>query len=89
MINTELEYSISPNGEKFQLPLESEFTMEFNRLKELADTARSEGKEVVVVMGIGFVGSVMAGILGVPEGGDWNTSQFVMCCGFSSVNTQL
>lgn len=87
MINTELEYSISPNGEKFQLPLESEFTMEFNRLKELADTARSEGKEVVVVMGIGFVGSVMAGIVADTEGADGKPSKFVIGCDLPAVNS--
>ncbi|HBO43861.1 MAG TPA: GDP-mannose dehydrogenase, partial [Planctomycetaceae bacterium] len=33
------------------------------RLESLAERARAEGKEVVVVMGVGFVGAVMAAII--------------------------
>ncbi len=57
------DYSISPNGEKFALPEQQEYQQEFNRIKELADKARQQGQEVVVVMGVGFVGAVMAAII--------------------------
>jgi len=56
-------FSISPSGEKFPLPLENEYPAELARIKKLADAARSEGKEIVVVMGVGFVGAVMAAII--------------------------
>ncbi len=56
-------YSINPAGEKFPLPLKNEYDQEFIRLQELAEKARSEGKEIVVVMGLGFVGAVMAAIV--------------------------
>jgi len=57
------EYSISPSGEKFPIPQNSEYAAEFNRIESLADAARAQGKEIVVVMGVGFVGAVMAAII--------------------------
>ena len=56
-------YSISPAGEKFPIPEEDQYLAEFERVKSLADAARNEGKEIVVVMGVGFVGAVMAAII--------------------------
>lgn len=58
-----LEYSISPDGEKFALPVEQDYNDEFERLKQLAESKRAEGFEIVVVMGLGFVGAVMAGVV--------------------------
>ena len=57
------EFSISPMGEKFPLPCKEEYAAEYIRLESLAAAARAEGKEVVVVMGLGFVGAVMAAIV--------------------------
>ncbi|MGD0695504.1 MAG: UDP binding domain-containing protein [Terriglobia bacterium] len=57
------EYSISPSGEKFVLPGREDYAVEYRRLQELAAAAHEEGKEVVVVMGLGFVGAVMAAIV--------------------------
>jgi len=57
------EESVSPMGEAFALPLESEYPAEFQRIEQLASAARAEGKEIVVVMGLGFVGAVMAAII--------------------------
>ncbi|MBN2022779.1 MAG: hypothetical protein JW809_08275, partial [Pirellulales bacterium] len=56
-------YSVNPAGEKFSIPTESDYPKELARLTELAEKARGEGKEVVVVMGVGFVGAVMAAII--------------------------
>ncbi len=55
--------SISPLGEKFKLPLEEDYKEEFNCIKKLVDEHRSQGHEIVVVMGLGFVGAVMAAII--------------------------
>jgi UDP-N-acetyl-D-glucosamine dehydrogenase len=55
--------SISPSGETFYIPTEADYPKELERLQTLAAQARREGKEVVVVMGVGFVGSVMAAII--------------------------
>ncbi|MBN2577721.1 MAG: hypothetical protein JXB10_01925, partial [Pirellulales bacterium] len=56
-------FSVCPAGEKFPLPAEAEYAQEMKRLEALAAKARQEGKEVVVVMGVGFVGAVMAAII--------------------------
>jgi nucleotide sugar dehydrogenase len=58
-----LEYSQSPSGERFALPTQEDYAAEYQRLERLAAEARKEGKEVVVVMGLGFVGAVMAAIV--------------------------
>ena len=57
------EYSVNPAGEKFELPKPQEYAAEFQRLERLARAAKADGKEVVVVMGVGFVGAVMAAII--------------------------
>ncbi len=56
-------YSISPDGEKFKLPEDADYKEEYARLKGLVDQQRKEGREIVVVMGLGFVGAVMAGVV--------------------------
>src|SRR5207247_10050265 len=57
------EYSISPTGEKFALPAKEDYAVEYRRLQKLAAAAHEDGKEVVVVMGLGFVGAIMAAIV--------------------------
>jgi nucleotide sugar dehydrogenase len=54
---------MNPEGEKFQLPGQEEYAKELKRVESLAEGARKEGKEIVVVMGVGFVGAVMAAII--------------------------
>lgn len=58
-----MEYSVSPNGERFPLPDEEAYRKEFARLEGLVQSQRKEGHEIVVVMGLGFVGAVMAGVV--------------------------
>ncbi|MCD6560488.1 MAG: nucleotide sugar dehydrogenase [Deltaproteobacteria bacterium] len=58
-----MEYSISPDGDKFKIPAEEDYQKEFERLKELVRERREDGLEIVVVMGLGFVGAVMAGVV--------------------------
>ena len=75
------EYSESPSGEQFEIPGKEEYAAEFERVEALAGAARSEGKEIVVVMGVGFVGAVMAAI--VADTVDEQTgkpSKFVIGC---------
>ncbi len=57
------EFSVSPSGEKFPIPHREEYAPEMQRLEKLTAAARAEGKEIVVVMGVGFVGAVMAAIV--------------------------
>jgi len=56
-------YSVSPSGERFAIPEKDKYAAEFKRIELLAETARNEDKEIVVVMGLGFVGAVMAAII--------------------------
>jgi len=75
------KYSISPAGEKFSIPENADYAAEFARVEHLSSAARREGKEVVVVMGVGFVGCVMAAI--VADTVDRQTgkpSKFVIGC---------
>ena len=58
-----MEHSVSPEGEKFKIPDEEDYKKEFARLEKLAKAHRKEGQEIVVVMGLGFVGAVMAGVV--------------------------
>ncbi len=73
-------YSINPAGEQFALPQKNEYEQEFKRLETLASQARSEGKEVVVVMGIGFVGAVMAAIVADTVDEHGKPSKLVIGC---------
>ncbi len=57
------EESVCPNGETFGLPSEKDFEEEFTRLTQIVKEQRLLGHEIVVVMGVGFVGSVMAGVI--------------------------
>jgi nucleotide sugar dehydrogenase len=55
--------SISPAGEKFPLPTPADYRSEFTRLEKLAQQNRKAGREIVVVVGLGFVGAVMAAVV--------------------------
>ncbi len=55
--------SISPSGETFPIPSPDDYELEFRRITELAAEQRRAGREIVVVMGVGFVGAVMAGVV--------------------------
>ena len=57
------EYSICPSGEKFPLPTAKEYAGEFKKIQKLVEEQRAKNREIVVVMGVGFVGSVMAGVV--------------------------
>jgi len=56
-------YSISPDDEKFPLPTEEDYQQELERLSILVDTEKEKGREIIVVMGLGFVGAVMAAVV--------------------------
>lgn len=55
--------SVSPDGIEYPLPEKEEYAQEFKKVAELAAAARENGQEIVVVMGVGFVGAVMAAIV--------------------------
>jgi UDP-N-acetyl-D-glucosamine dehydrogenase len=55
--------SVCPAGESFPLPQPQDYEVEFNRLQKLVKEQRLMGREIVVVMGVGFVGAVMAAVV--------------------------
>jgi nucleotide sugar dehydrogenase len=77
---TENSVSISPAGESFPLPADADYPAEFARLEKLAAKARENGQEVVVVMGVGFVGAVMAAIVADTTDADGKPNKFVIGC---------
>jgi nucleotide sugar dehydrogenase len=72
------QYSISPDGEKFQLPEPDDYAREFERLKNIVHDQRDKGREIVVVMGVGFVGAVMAAVVADAEDKNGNPLKFVI-----------
>jgi len=74
----DVEYSISPEGEKFPLPSQEEYELEFRRLETLAATHRELGREIVVVVGMGFVGAVMAAVIADSTDAAGNPGKFVI-----------
>ena len=71
-------YSHSPNGESFQLPSQKDHEQEWLRLKQLVETQREFGREIVVVMGVCFVGAVMAGVVADSTDAQGNPAKFVI-----------
>ena len=55
--------SLAPDGREYPLPTASDYDREFQRIKALVDAHRATGMEIVVVLGVGFVGAVMAAIV--------------------------
>ena len=56
-------FSVCPAGETFPLPGAADYQSEWERLAALTAEERAKGREIVVVMGVGFVGAVMAGVI--------------------------
>ena len=72
------EYSTSPDGERFPLPSEEDYEIEFQRLEKLAAVNRDKGREIVVVLGMGFVGAVMAAVVADSTDDAGNPAKFVI-----------
>ncbi|MFC1452888.1 nucleotide sugar dehydrogenase [Verrucomicrobiota bacterium] len=72
------QYSISPSGEKFVIPTDADYAKEFARLEAVAEEQRKEGREIVVVVGVGFVGAVMAAVVADSTDGKGRSRKFVI-----------
>jgi UDP-N-acetyl-D-mannosaminuronate dehydrogenase len=59
----EQTYSSSPDGTAYPLPSPDDYRQELARIEKLVAEAKERGQEIVVVMGVGFVGAVMAAIV--------------------------
>jgi len=71
-------FSISPDGIKYPLPIENDYKQEFVRIEKLVVEAKQKGQEIVVVMGVGFVGAVMAAIVADTVDENEKSSKFVI-----------
>lgn len=80
-------YSLTPKGEKFSLPLPEEYGPELERIERLVGLARAKGQEIVVVMGVGFVGAVMAAIVADAKNEQGENTKFVIGCQRPSVRS--
>jgi len=72
------EYSYSPTGEGFQLPSQEDYLKEFRRVEEVVNDQRNLKREIVVVMGLGFVGAVMAAVVADASDEKGNPTKFVI-----------
>ena len=72
------KYSVSPTGEKFPLPSGKAYETEIKRLEALAQEQKDLGREIVVVVGVGFVGAVMAAVVADSTGDDGEPRYFVI-----------
>ena len=72
------KFSVSPNGEKFPLPKPEDYKAEFENIKKRVKQERAKGREIVVVMGVGFVGAVMAAIVADTVDKKGKPSKFVI-----------
>jgi UDP-N-acetyl-D-glucosamine dehydrogenase len=55
--------SVCPSGNIYHLPQEEDYRRELKKLRTIVKKQRDMGREIVVVMGVGFVGAVMAGVI--------------------------
>ena len=74
----ETKYSLSPAGEKFAIPERSDYAQEFDRIAKLVEQNRAAGKEIVAVLGVGFVGAVMAAIVADTTDASGKSGKFVI-----------
>jgi len=72
--------SVSPDGTEHPLPLEEEYAREYVRVQALVAKAKASGLEIVVVMGVGFVGAVMAAIVADTVNGDEARRSLLSVC---------
>jgi nucleotide sugar dehydrogenase len=82
-----LQYSTSPDGGNFVLPSSDDYAREYERLKHIVDEQRELGREIVVVMGVGFVGAVMAAVVADTEDNKGDPSKFVIAMQRPSVRS--
>jgi nucleotide sugar dehydrogenase len=72
------EYSVSPDGKKFDLPAKEDYKKELKRLKTAVAKQRKLNREIVVVMGVGFVGAAMAAVVADTEDKKGNPTKYVI-----------
>ena len=72
------QYSVGPDNKKYPLPTKEDHVKEFERIKAVVDEQKGLGREIVAVIGLGFVGSVMAAVVADSEKEDGKPGKFVI-----------
>ncbi len=72
------QYSTGPDNQKYPLPTEEDHKQEFAKIKAVVDEQKKMGREIVVVIGLGFVGSVMAAVVADSEDENGQPGKFVI-----------
>jgi len=75
---SEVRWSVSPGGERFALPVPEDYPVELDRLRGVVELNRSMGREIVAVVGLGFVGAVMAAVVADSVRADGKPGKFVI-----------
>jgi nucleotide sugar dehydrogenase len=70
--------SFTPSGVEVPLPTREDSERELKSLRAAAAAHRGEGREIVVVIGLGFVGTVMAAVIADATDADGRASKFVI-----------
>jgi len=74
----DIKYSVSPAGEKFAIPQKADYAKEYARIAKLVEKNRKAGREIVAVLGVGFVGAVMAAIIADTKDAKGKSGKFVI-----------
>ncbi|MDP7114326.1 MAG: nucleotide sugar dehydrogenase [Myxococcota bacterium] len=78
MTSTRKPISTAPDGTVVELPGRKEYPGELERVRKLVEEQRAMGREICVVMGMGFVGLVMAAIVADAEDENGDPRYFVV-----------
>ncbi|MBC8525691.1 MAG: nucleotide sugar dehydrogenase [Candidatus Cloacimonetes bacterium] len=72
-----MSISIAPDGREFAFPTPEQNREEIKKLQKITEEQRKLGRKIVVVQGMGFVGSVMATVVADAEDKNGNPYYFV------------
>jgi UDP-N-acetyl-D-glucosamine dehydrogenase len=71
--------SVSPTGEVFTIPAAEESRWQLDDLRKRVSAQKEAGREIVVVIGLGFVGTVMAAVIADAVDNKGSPTKFVIC----------
>jgi len=72
-----MSISVAPDGTEYNFPTERENDEEIKNLINITKKQRKKGRQIVVVQGMGFVGSVMAAVVADAEDKEGNSPYYV------------
>ncbi len=71
--------SVNPMGEVFTIPTAEDSRRQLDDLRRQVSAHKMAGREIVVVIGLGFVGTVMAAVIADAVDDKGNPTKFVIC----------